>query len=96
MSTSKEKQEAKQALESQLRLIEDSFRQRDETLLGDLKECPNRDGAGEMNAVQPLNPRYFVQCSRCCWVTQEFQDEDLARIAWNYRSKYDPPSFIHG
>jgi hypothetical protein len=96
MSTSKEKQEARYSLEYRLRMIEDSFRERDDTLLGDLQLCPNGDAVGEMNAVNPLNPRYFVQCPKCYWATPKFQDENLARIAWNYREKYDPPSFIHG
>ena len=95
--TSKEKQEAKIALEYRLRMIESSFRERDETLLGELQQCPNCGASGEMNKVSPLNPRYFVMCPKCYCVTSEFQDEDLARIAWNYRgSKYDPPTFIYG
>lgn len=95
--TSKEKQEEKIALEYRLRMIESSFRERDETLLGELLMCPNGDGAGEMNVVNRLNPRYFVGCPQCGVATAKFQDEGLARIAWNYRgSKYDPPPFIEG
>lgn len=82
--TSKEKQEAKAALESRLRLIEDTANHRDETYFNELEPCQNCGKPGTLYSINPLNPRFFVDCSGCSNTTQKFQDKELAIIAWNY------------
>jgi len=82
--TSKEKQEAKAAIESKLRLIEDRANQRDETYFNELEPCQNCGTPGKLYSIKPLNPHFFVQCPDCSTTTQKFQDKELAIIAWNY------------
>lgn len=57
--TSKEKQEAKAALESRLRLIEDTANHRDETYFNELEPCQNCGEPGTLHSINPLNPRFF-------------------------------------